>query len=511
MVHCIIVGCSSNSRKDTAIGFFRLPSIVDKEGEEAEELSRERREKWILAISRDDIQWKNVLKNERVCGRHFESGRPAAAWDRFNNDWVPTLNLGKTKYRELNHEAVKARAARSKERRKRSLERLEYEAAVKRQQLDASGLALENIDFGEGPSTEETVEERNQAANLCVSCDHDDSMSCSVSQTDPCQTTSSMSQTEEFEYMFSENGYQPPTQDYFNTDEKVRFYTGLPSTEIMLTVFDHISASITRRNQTLSKFQEFVMVLMKLRLNIPFQELAYRFQVSLPTVSRIFSSWLTVMDSRLSPLIHWPDRAQLWETMPMCFQQAFGKTVTVVIDCFEVFIDRPTNLLARAQTFSSYKHHNTIKVLIGITPQGTISFISQAWGGRTSDKYLTENCGLLGKLMPGDMIMADRGFTIAESVGMKQAKLVIPAFTKGRTQLDPVDVEKTRGIASVRIHVERVIGLLRRKYTILQSTLPTDFLICSESGPPESKVPVIDRIIRVCSALVNLCPPHYTI
>ena len=55
----------------------------------------------------------------------FESGRPAAAWDRFNNDWVPTLNLGKTKYREVNHEAVKVRAARSKERRKRSLERLE--------------------------------------------------------------------------------------------------------------------------------------------------------------------------------------------------------------------------------------------------------------------------------------------------------------------------------------------------------------------------------------------------
>ena len=109
--------------------------------------------------------------------------------------------------------------------------------------------------------------------------------------------------------------------------------------------------------------------------------------------------------------------------------------------------------------------------------------------------------------MPGDMIMADRGFTIAESVGLKQAKLVIPAFTKGKTQLDPVDVEKTRGIASIRIHVERVIGLLRRKYTILQSTLPTDFLICSESGPPDSKVPLIDRIIRVCSALVNLCPP----
>ena len=102
IVHRIIVDCSSNSGKDTAKRFFRIPSIVDKQGE-AEELSRERRERWILAISRDDIQWKDVLKNERVCGRHFESGRPAAAWDRFNNDWVPTLNLGKTEYRKVNH------------------------------------------------------------------------------------------------------------------------------------------------------------------------------------------------------------------------------------------------------------------------------------------------------------------------------------------------------------------------------------------------------------------------
>ena len=101
-------------------------------------------------------------------------------------------------------------------------------------------------------------------------------MSYSVSQTDY-KTTSSMSQTEEFEYMFSGNGYQPPTQDYFNTDRKVRFHTGLPSTEILFTVFDHVSISITRRSQTHCKFQEFVMVLMKLRLNIPFQELAYRF------------------------------------------------------------------------------------------------------------------------------------------------------------------------------------------------------------------------------------------
>ena len=213
------------------------------------------------------------------------------------------------------------------------------------------------------------------------------------------------------------------------------------------------------------------------------------------------------MDNKFSPLISWPEREHLWRTMPQCFMYSFGKKVTVVIDCFEIFIEKPTNLLARAQTFSSYKHHNTIKILIGITPQGTISYVSEAWGGRTSDKYLTENCGFLEHLIPGDMVMADRGFTITESVGLKHAKLVIPAFTKGKDQLDPVDVESTRGIANVRIHVERVIGLLRRKYTILEGTLPAEFLFCNSNGPIERQVPLIDRIVRVCSALVNFCPP----
>ena len=54
------------------------------------------------------------------------------------------------------------------------------------------------------------------------------------------------------------------------------------------------------------------------------------------------------------------------------------------------------------------------------------------------------------KLLPGDLVMADRGFTIHESLVCKQAELAIP---RGKEQLDPVDVEKTRGIANVRIQV----------------------------------------------------------
>lgn len=309
--------------------------------------------------------------------------------------------------------------------------------------------------------------------------------------------------------MFTHSSTSKPfDQNYFRDDNvKVSFYTGPPTYEVLEATFIHVSPFVKRRTQCLSLFQRMIMVLMKLRLNVPHQDLAYRFGVSQSTVSRTFALWLFIMDVRLSPLIRWSETEELWRTMPQCFKFSFGTKTTVIIDCFEMFCVKPTNLLARAQTFSSYKYHSTVKVLIGITPQGCISFVSEAWGGRTSDKHLTENCGLLDKLLPGDLVIADRGFTIHDGVALKHAQLAIPAFTKGKEQQDPIDVEKTRGIAHVRIHVERVIGLLRRKYTILENTLTVDLLAGNPHGNPEVQVPMIDRIIRVCSGLVNLCGP----
>jgi len=70
--------------------------------------------------------------------------------------------------------------------------------------------------------------------------------------------------------------------------------------------------------------------------------------------------------------------------------------------------------LVQSTTFSAYKNTNTVKVLVGITPSGAISFLSPAYEGSISDKKLVEVCGLLEKLETGDEIMADKGFVIQD-------------------------------------------------------------------------------------------------
>ena len=287
-----------------------------------------------------------------------------------------------------------------------------------------------------------------------------------------------------------------------DNDEKVLFYTGLPKFALMMTVFHFLESFInTTARTSLSKFQQFLLTMMRLRLNLPLCDLGYRFGVSTSTASRVFTAWLDVTYIRLSPLIKWPSREELWKTMPLSFRKHFGTKVTIIIDCFEVFCDKPSNLLARAATFSTYKHHNTVKFLIGISPQGAVSFISDAWGGRASDKHITEASGLLDKLLPGDLILADRGFDIDDSVAAFYAEVKIPDFTRGKKQLAPLEVERTRKIASSRVHVERVIGNVRRKYTILQGTLPVDYLTKSK----DSGLTAIDKLVTVCCALTNLC------
>ena len=147
------------------------------------------------------------------------------------------------------------------------------------------------------------------------------------------------------------------------------------------------------------------MFLMKLRLNLFDEDLAFRFGIHQSSVSRNFHRLLDIMFTCTSNLIKWPDRETLRQTMPSSFRKFFKKCA-VIIDCSEVFIECPSDLLARAQVWSNYKYHSTVKFLIGITPQGTISFVSECVGGRMSDKEITEQSKIIDLLLPGEYVHA---------------------------------------------------------------------------------------------------------
>ena len=127
------------------------------------------------------------------------------------------------------------------------------------------------------------------------------------------------------------------------------------------------------------------------------------------------------------------------------------------------------------------------------TPAGTVSFISPGQGGLASDRKIVEDCGILDKFEHNDICMADRGFNIQDLLLSREVKLVIPPFTKGKTQFVKGKVEQTSSAARARIHIEKVIGRIK------------DFRILNFRAL--TMVDLLDDIFTVASALVNLTPP----
>ena len=103
-----------------------------------------------------------------------------------------------------------------------------------------------------------------------------------------------------------------------------------------------------------SLFDQYLLTLVKLQLNTGDTDLACRFAISQNSASRYIHKWVDILYTRLSFLVHWPKRPNLTKTMLSDFRKHFKKCV-LIIDCFELFIERPASLMARAQTYSNYK------------------------------------------------------------------------------------------------------------------------------------------------------------
>ena len=51
MVLCIVVSSGTKTDSKDGIGMFRIPSVINNQGEQTEELMKTRRERWIPAMT----------------------------------------------------------------------------------------------------------------------------------------------------------------------------------------------------------------------------------------------------------------------------------------------------------------------------------------------------------------------------------------------------------------------------------------------------------------------------
>lgn len=452
MVHCCSVpGCSHRSDREQSLSFFGLPlknKILLKQ--------------WIHRIGRKNLR---INPNTRVCSVHFVR----AAGRRLRPDEVPSLNL-----------PVLATSAARPTTRRPPKERCQPYRDVQEEECGGNDLSTTDV-------STQTVSE--------------------------CQSESGFEERIELlqQKILVLEQQRFRLSNMKDDDSKVHFYTGFTSYAALNAVFTYIGPCVNSlcyskleseaqqvhrkrcRPRTLPPMEEFFLTLVRLRLGLMEQDLAYRFNVSQSTVSRIIVTWLNLLYLKLKEIPLWMPKGLVHAAMPEQFKKNYP-TTRVILDATEIYVEQPKLPEIQQMTFSSYKNDNTYKGLVGISPNGVITFVSPLYPGSISDKELTRRSGIFNLLEEGDSVMADRGFDIEEDLALLGVRLNIPPFLRGKAQLSQRELISTRRIASLRIHVERAMERIKNFHIFDRSI-------------PSSLTDIANRIFFVCCVLANFQPP----
>ena len=367
---CCVYNCKNSEKKEKKKqnenpsyekkSFHRIPILRKKAEEEIRCFSEERRRLWLSRLNL--VRPINDDTIAYICSDHFQSGKPAALFERSHPDWAPNLNLG--------YDASLPSVDRYKRRLERSCQNIQLPLTTTETATTTTATTTVSttttISVATTPSS--PLQLLPEAAIPTITMVNDD-IDFNTVRYASVHTQTEESTDDNTDYVEVEERNKFLVNENHNLTEKilqilplnlvtiqgdadrVLFFTGLPNHQILLYLYEFLEESIhsTHRN-SLSKFQEFTLTLMRLRLNLNFQDLAYRFGISRSTASRIFEKWITVMNEELDFLIKWPTREELQKTMPRDFVKTFGHKVVAVIDCFEVFIDKPGNPVAQSIT-----------------------------------------------------------------------------------------------------------------------------------------------------------------
>jgi len=278
------------------------------------------------------------------------------------------------------------------------------------------------------------------------------------------------------------------------SDELCRHYTGLSSKVVQLLC--ELRGKIWDCNKfnsvkILSGNNQILLTLIKLRRNLSYQDLAFRFGVSISTVQTVFTTNTKILHELLfvNFMKEIPSREKNQMFIPKCFEpyRNFG----IVLDCTEIYSDAPGNMEKQRATFSQYYASNTVKFAIGCANNGSVTWCSSAYPGSTSDRGTIQESGILSELQPGDIVLANKGFLIADILP-PGVSVNLPPF-HNMPQFTDSQISQGRKTARGRIHIERINVRLKR------------FLILKHVS--QKLFSSIELLVQLCCALINLQNP----
>ncbi|XP_066595420.1 LOW QUALITY PROTEIN: uncharacterized protein [Prorops nasuta] len=458
--HCCVNGCDSVSSKKRDVTFHKFPKP---------------KQRTVLRTNHFGVQeqvdrltqWKKVLKisapypRMRVCSLHFKHTDYVlpdypSSYKILVKSAVPSINIPITAKEKNNALKNETRLSRIIQRKLNQT----YKTANKSLSNELPSNESDEYDRVQDPADNILVDE--DQSNVNEEFEHD------AVENQLNVTTNSIVLKNKYDPVIAlieknnkkkvdESTVKYSFSDTLNTDAKMCTATGTQTIKLLETIVNMIKIVHKNRfEQCKMKTRErVILTYMKMKHNTSYKLLALMFTCTSSQVcQKIFLNTIEILNNFLSFAIPWPSRQEIARNLPICFEGF--KDTQVVLDCTEIYIQQPKNLCCQLNTYSHYKGAQTVKFLIGVTPAGTISFVSPAYGGRSTDTAIFTQSKLINLLEPNDAIMVDRGFLINELCQKNRWKCVRPPFLQDKKQFSQGESIATSKIAAARFHVECV-------------------------------------------------------
>ncbi|XP_046387292.1 uncharacterized protein LOC124156843 [Ischnura elegans] len=279
-------------------------------------------------------------------------------------------------------------------------------------------------------------------------------------------------------------------------DEDLNAFTGihkLTGLRQLAEACDEVHRALGQWRYVAHSMEErIVLTLLKFKLNISFKCISALMNVSPKTAKSYFIDTVDVLSAVLSEFIIWPTKEDIRCSFPKCFKGFEG--TRCIVDCTETPLEIPSCLTCKIKTYSRYKGANTLKFLVSVASDGFITFCSRAYGGKCSDKFIFNDCGILNLLEEGDAVMSGKGFMVEEECRVRGIRLIRPPFVGKKKQLSVKEGVMNSEVARARVHVERAIQRLKL-FSVFSSRIPWTIL---------SKV---NEMLIIACGIVNLSSP----
>ncbi|KAL3272246.1 hypothetical protein HHI36_022728 [Cryptolaemus montrouzieri] len=276
--------------------------------------------------------------------------------------------------------------------------------------------------------------------------------------------------------------------EMLDTDEKLMTFTGVDSKifkryeECMRNVKNEDPYDFTNVRSKL------ILVMTKLKLNMPFAALAILMGVSSTTCAQYFYDTLKLLALALKQEINWKSREEILinrETYPGEY-----RNICVVLKSTEVTFQKIKCLKCTESSCSHHKGINIVRFMLGIAPSGFIYYLSSGYESSFSDKGILKKESFLHKLASGDTIVADNALMIDEECENASINLIKLPLRKihGITKSDE---ETLTSIEKACAHVKKTLERIKM-FNIIDHKVDWYLL------------PSIDKIMTVIAATVNL-------